>query len=746
MPNLPSPEIGDYQSQVDLSEPFRKITPEARVGTAGSAIENVGNQWAQAVDTKNRADGAVYAANQMADFRTRQAALVDQAKQTAAPDGSGFTQGVLDQYDKDSAKLLGEAKNNQYATFALQNHLRDFRNQIADHSINWEAQTGVAFRGNSIQQNINKLSPLVEADPSQWKSAGAEQMNAINNSNLPPEQRIQLGRKLDETLSVAAANGLARQDPVGVITGLNDPSKAHPSIAGLSDQQREQLRAKANDNLSKPVYDALTDGNTSQAQQQLNSVRDIIDPKNAYVLQNSIDARVKEKQNDQKQDIADRFQDSMTAAQYGLKTPVSVTRSEMDVLYPKDGKRHWDALQGVVAAGAKAKEYDQMTPEQINADVNAAQPEHGGPEVANQLKAFEIRANAADRSIKARKEDPAQFAIDSGAGWKPLDFSNTDDMMANLRSRANTQGTVAQQTGVNTPLLSKQEQKQFVAGLASQNPKDLVQTLTTLRATMPTDQSYTSLLKQVAPDSPLTAAAGAMLDRPAQGAVPNWYNPSFATNPVVPQRILEGKDILESKDEKGIASKFPMPGDKDLMPQFMAAIGGSNSDLFRGRDKTLETTYASFKAYYAAEASHRGVTNGIINTDIARVAAEGVTNGGATQYGRSELVVPAGMDPSRFEGNMDAAQTQALHAAGYSESDIDALHIDGIREQGDMLGTGQYVILNGNGDALKSKDGKKAVIIDLNQALRIPSALPGGLGSPRATPDDKIPTPGMVAG
>jgi hypothetical protein len=56
------------------------------------------------------------------------------------------------------------------------------------------------------------------------------------------------------------------------------------------------------------------------------------------------------------------------------------------------------------------------------------------------------------------------------------------------------------------------------------------------------------------------------------------------------------------------------------------------------------------------------------------------------------------------------------------------------------------VITNGNGDALKSKDGKNAVIIDLNQALRIPSALPGGLGNPRATPDDKIPTPGMVAG
>jgi hypothetical protein len=725
MPQLPSPEIGDYQPQVDLSEPYRKITPEARTGNVGSQIENLGNQWAQSVDVKNRADGAVYAANQMADFRTRTAKLLDNAKQTAAPDANGFTQGVLDQYDKDSSTLMDQAKSNPYATKSLAQGLTQFRNQVADHAINWEAQQGVAFRGNSIQQNIEKLAPVVEADPSQWQSAGNEQMNAINNSNLPPETRIQLGRKLNETLSVAAANGLARQDPVGVITGLNDPTKAHPAISGLSDQQLEQLRLKANDNLGKPVYDALTDGNTSVAQQQLDSVRDIIDPKNAYVLQNQIDARVKEKQNDQKQDIADRLQDSKTGAEYGLQNPVTVTRAELEVLYPKDAQRHWDSLQGLVAAGAKAKEYDQMTPEQVNADVNSSQPTQGGPEVADQVKAFEIRANAADRSLKARQQDPAQFAIDSGAGWKPLDFANSDNLMASLRSRANTQAAVSTQTGVNTPLLSKQEQKQFVAGLASQNPKDLVQTLTTLRATMPTDQSYTALLKQVAPDSPLTAAAGAMLDRPAQGAVPNWYNPSFATNPVVPQRILEGKDILESKDEKGIASKFPMPKDSDLMPQFMEAIGGSNSDLFRGRDKTLETAYASFKAYYAAEASHRGVTNGIISTDIARTAAEGVTNGGATQYGRSELVVPAGMDPTKFEGNMDRAKTSALKAGGYTDSDIAALHVDGVRELGDTLGTGRYLIINGNGDALKSKDGKKPVTIDLNQSMRIPMAIPG---------------------
>lgn len=701
-------QIPDYTALGSTPTPvpsYRRPLIDESARGVDEALAGFGKTLTDAGDAlhqKARADAATWASNQLTDFRVQQMQAMQEAQAKAPDDAHGFTPGVLADFDKRAGKLTEVAAENPLSQQFLGKAMPQLRAQVAESAMRWESQQRSVYRAQSVVDNATKLAPVVEADPSQRLAIGAQILSQIDASGLEPDQRSKLKSHVISELAVAGANGLARQDPRGVIEGLNDPSKADPVIASLSNAQREQLYQKANGHLGKPVYDALASGDTATAQTALDGTKDVMDPQTRFSLQRTIDAQVKEKQNNQKQDIADRFQDSMTGAEYGLHNPVTVTRAELEVLYPKDAQRHWDALQGIVAAGAKAKEYDQMTPEQINADVNSSAPTEGGPEAALKIKAYEMRARAADQSLKSRAQDPAQFAIDSGAGWKGLDFNKPDDMLAQLRSRANTQGAVSEQTGVNTPLLSKAENKQFTGWLTAQPPAERVQTLTTLRATMPNDQSYAALMKQIAPGSPLTAIAGSMMDRPQSGAIPNWFNPTYTTPSVVPTRILEGEQILTGKDEKGIASKFPMPKDTELMPQFMAAVGGSNSDLFRGRPETLESSIAALKAYYAAEASHQGVTNGVINPSIAATAARGVI-GQVTQYGGSNLVVPAGMDPTKFEGTVDAAKKTALKAGGYSDSDIAAFNGGGLRELGDTLGTGRYVIVNGNGDPLKSK-------------------------------------------
>ena len=552
-------------------------------------------------------------------------------------------------------------------------------------------------------------------------------------ANVKGELNTQLNRyEYEESNRLADAvfsNGI-KQTISSASVGWRDPdaiNKSRLDLKGLvqmqgdregwSDDQRQQALSTAQAQMHFNVVDRmLADDAPQQALKYFNEIKDTneLTGEQAKQLGAQIDAHIKEDQSELKRTIADKYQDSMTAARYGLANPSTVSKDDLKILYPYDYQRHWDGLQQTIATGAQAKEFDHMTPDQIGAALESKRPTQGGPEAAFQISNYETLSRAAEQSIKERYQDPAQFAVDT-KHWTPIDFSNPTNAMGQIRSRANTQEQVAESLGVSTPLLSKDEARQFSAQLANQPPAQRMDTLTSLRGVL-FDNAYNAVLKQIAPNSPLTAIAGTTLDRPSKGQTPVWYDPKFAASPRVGQDILEGEQILQDKSEKGIKAKFPMPEDKDLQTQFMGAIGGTNSDLFRGRDQTYLAYYQAFKAAYAAEANRAGLSSGILNSDLAKKAAEEVI-GDVTTYGHSTVRVPAGMDPSRFEGQVNQASQTALKASGYNDADISALRGYGLRELGDTLGTGRYVIINGRGDPLKSKDGGKTVVIDLNQQM-----------------------------
>lgn len=580
-----------------------------------------------------------------------------------------------------------------------------------------------------LPQFDQQAQSIINAVPDQRARTAAEQSyqhiraqleNQLNVHEL--QQHKEFGIKTDQdAIDIASVRGPNNYNDAGILSSslqtIQLKAQHLGDQLGWSPEQVEQFTQEQTSKFHMNVLDRMaTDGKFPMAEHYLDTVKGQMDANTAWSAKRMLDGQIKEKQNDQKQDISDRYHDSIEAAQFGLKNPITVSRAELDVLYPKDAQRHWDGLMMMQRSAAQAQDFDKQTPDQIQAAVDKARPTVGGPEATFAISSYETLARAAQQSITERNKDPAQFAIDSGAGWKPLDLKNPQNAISQLKSRANTQEQVSEQMGVNAPLLTKPETQAFTSFLGSQPPAQRLQTLAALRQGLPSDVAYASLMKQIAPQSPLTAIAGTTLDRPAQNA-PSWYNPKFETNSLVGQRILEGEEILRDKGEKGIKSTFPMPSDKDLQNQFQSAIGGSHSDLFRGRDQTLEAYYAAYKATYAAEASHEGQTDGVIHSDIAEKAAQMVI-GHATTYGSTSLVVPSGMDPSKFEGAVNSASKAALKSSGYSDSDIEALRGYGLRELGDTLGTGRYVIINGQGDPLKSKDGKQSVVLDLNQQFK----------------------------
>lgn len=690
------PGEAGYTPQVQPEDLPRKIMPRAEPGPVGPALSHFGDALSQ----KYQADSAAWAGDQLAQFRLKavQSLEAQKAATPAGQDPGNFTEKYLASFDKDSSPLVDTSGGNPFARQMVEKGLGDLRNTLASHTMEWEAQQRVAYRTDSIKQNLTSQLPIVEAHPELAAQVGSTLMDQINANGADPSTRLLLGRQMHAQLSEAAANGLARQDPRGTIEALNDPDHAPAALRGLTDQQIETIRSKANSHLSDGVFSSLTNNDLAGAQGKLDANKDIMDPNTAWGLQRTIDGQVKEKQNEAKQDIADRFQDSMQAAQFGLPNPITVSRQEMDVLYPKDAQRRWDGLQSMVETGAQAREYDHMTPQEIQADLQKRTPTQGGPEATFQIHNYETLARAADQSLKARAKDPAQFAIDSGTGWTALDPNDPKGMLDELRSRANSAQTVSEQVGGPVPLLTKPESRQMSTTLNNAPPAQRVQLLEGLHQSLPDDRAYFSLLQQIAPHSPVTAIVGAKVGQPYPTHTPLWYDQKFGANPADAQRILAGEALLNpatkgTEEKGGFKGGFPMPpegGGAGLQSYF----ANQTKDLFRNRPELADAYYSTFRAAYAGLASEKGDYEGQLNTSREKQAYQ-MAIGHTLDFNGQQVMVPPGMDPTRFKGLVANAVEAAGPAYGAPPDWRDKIGGFQLRELGGV-GSGQYQLLNGN--------------------------------------------------
>ncbi len=266
-----------YTPQVMPEDLPRKIIPRAQAGPLGPAIE----QFGDSLNQKYQADSAAWAGDQLAQFRTK--AIGDlEAQKSALPAGQDpgdFTGKFLQSFDKSATGLAEAPGGNPYARAMLEKGLSSLRNTLTDHTMEWEAGQRVAYRKDSVNQNLQSQLPLVEAHPELMQQVGSTLNDQIQSMGGDPSSRLNALRGMHEQLSEAATNGLARQNPRGVIDALNNPDTAPDLIKGLNALQIERVRAKANAHLSDPVYAAMSQGDLNGAQQMLNRNADVMDPK-----------------------------------------------------------------------------------------------------------------------------------------------------------------------------------------------------------------------------------------------------------------------------------------------------------------------------------------------------------------------------------------------------------------------------------------------------------------------------------
>ena len=440
-------------------------------------------------------------------------------------------------------------------------------------------------------------------------------------------------------------------------------------------------------------------------------------------LQNRITAAGDRIDNLNRSASADRIADQRAAAMAGLPGWEKLASpGDYAIVHRGDAQTQMQTVAKLAAAGQAEKQFDNMPIADVIKARQDAQVTTAKPGAAADLEAERMIDRAAVNSITRRQKDPAQFAIDSGKGWQPINFDNSKDAVAQLRSRANTAPEIAKQLQVRVPLMTQPEAQQLATQLDNSSPAEKLKTLTQLHSSLPTQGAYFSVLQQIMPHSPVTAIVGQKLDNPSEwdNQTPPWYSAAHAPNPADGQTILAGEALLNPQGgaKQGVegeakGSKFPLPPDdhgQGLRANFAKATQG----MFADRAPLEEAHYSAFRDAYAALSEKAGDYSGA-RVDPARAKeALRIAVGTPVTFNRSQVVPPAGMDPSTFQTNVEAAVAKAAKSYKAPAGWADAIHGYQLREEG-RVGSGRYTLVDGNKALTRPDDPSQPFTIDLSR-------------------------------
>jgi hypothetical protein len=367
---------------------------------------------------------------------------------------------------------------------------------------------------------------------------------------------------------------------------------------------------------------------------------------------------------------------------------------------------------------------------------------------------------AVNQNVNLLQKAPLLYAANrEGVEPQPINFSGLStpdgqqqiaatvaDRMATLKSMQKEYGSAVQPL----PLLPG-EAASLAGELQHATPDARVGLLQGLRDTLNDDTAYQSVMRQIAPHSPVTAIAGHMLNAQSPASTPAWYSSNFAPSPLDVQRVVRGEALLnpgaggkdaaaDQESGKGaLKGGMPMPEDRGasgLRANFAAAAG----DMFRDRPELADSYYSVFKDAYASLLAESGNMKGTGDPKLERQALS-IALGNSVTFNGQKYSVPAGMDPSKFEGLVHNAVGSTLTAMKLPADWADRIRGYQLREIGG-LGSGRYELTDGTRTYF-APGTTRPVTIDLRDQYL------GARGLHRGSPDfpsAEMPAEGAPAG
>lgn len=361
-----------------------------------------------------------------------------------------------------------------------------------------------------------------------------------------------------------------------------------------------------------------------------------------------------------------------------------------------------------------------------------ARQDQSGATVRDQQNLARL-SSAVTKNINTMQQAPLLFnAQRTGEDVTALDWSamltpGADDQFAQqLAQRATTIATLQKQYGptvLNRPLLP-QEAASLAGALNGATVEQATQMFSSLRKAAGDDATYTAIMQQVAPDSPVKASAGLIASRQRDTTLKrNWIaSDVLASSQDVAATMLRGDAIINpSKAEKGADGKpklgLYMPDETAFQQAFTDQVGNT----FAGRSGAADIAFQNVKAYYVGKADATGrlaankqdVDQKILNEAIT------ATLGQVIDYnGNGKVVAPWGMDKPAFEN----AVQRAWGKQNLTGSSVEGLAADQLARLGlENYTAGTYKVKVGRSYLTV---GGKPVVLNVDPRLPDPPAAP----------------------
>lgn len=423
--------------------------------------------------------------------------------------------------------------------------------------------------------------------------------------------------------------------------------------------------------------------------------------------------------------------DHVTAYMNGQPVQKPLTQQEYTQAYgPVEGPQRFANYMSIAQLGTDINALKLQTPEQMAATVRAYEPDAAKPGYELATKRYDALIKAADAVNQARSSDPMAYAQQNKIGnAQPLNFNDQAAFGAELTRRTGVAATMQQTYGTPYTLLSKAESKTLNDGFQRMTTQQRLGYLDAIRASVTDPSAYRSIMGQIAPDSPVTAMAGMIL----QKQNPVIVKHTFSSDEVYRQQdvagiMLEGEALLNpsklDKSENGKGKTFPLPKEQDMRDQFTTVVGKA----FAADPDGANFAYQAVKAYYVGKSAREGDISGTIDSGRMKEAITAVIGGVTDVNGKGEVVRPWGMTEERFKNGAKAAYDKQIEEAGYKGSPLDNWGAYGLQSAGDS----KYLVRTGSG-YLTTRTGTP-IVLDLTEAPDMSRLIPGNNNSPALTP------------